>query len=295
MTPIAFLLVGISAFTHAFWNLLGKRQNPSAAFFLTASLAVAVCSLPVLFYYRRQVSLIPLEVWMLLVFTGICQAVYYIGLAGAYRYGQLSVAYPLARAVPALLIAAVSGLLGLGKAMTLMGYAGILVIVLGCLLIPMPDFRSLRPQTYFNRCCLLALLAAAGTTGYTLIDSEALKRLRALPAFGISGVEIAILFMMLETAAIVLALSFYVSGRASERTALRAIWRLNWRSAAVTGLIISLTYGLVLAAMAYVTNVSYLAAFRQFSIPLGALLGIIIQKEPTRFPKLPELDWSSPG
>ena len=41
------------------------------------------------------------------------------------------------------------------------------------------------------------------------------------------------------------------------------------------------TYGLVLASMAHVTNVSYAAAFRQLSIPLGAFLGIWLQKEPS--------------
>ena len=39
-------------------------------------------------------------------------------------------------------------------------------------------------------------------------------------------------------------------------------------------MIITGAYGLVLAAMAYVPNVSYVAAFRQMSIPLGAILGV---------------------
>jgi drug/metabolite transporter (DMT)-like permease len=54
----------------------------------------------------------------------------------------------------------------------------------------------------------------------------------------------------------------------------------------LTGLLILGTYGLVLAAMEYATNVSYIAAFRQLSIPLGAVLGILVQKEPAYPPKL---------
>lgn len=46
------------------------------------------------------------------------------------------------------------------------------------------------------------------------------------------------------------------------------------------------TYGLVLAAMAYVSNVSYVAAFRQLSIPIGAVLGLTLQNEPRYRPKL---------
>jgi uncharacterized membrane protein len=50
--------------------------------------------------------------------------------------------------------------------------------------------------------------------------------------------------------------------------------------------IIMVTYALVLASMAYVRNVSYVAAFRQLSIPIGAFLGIALQGEPPYRPKL---------
>jgi uncharacterized membrane protein len=46
------------------------------------------------------------------------------------------------------------------------------------------------------------------------------------------------------------------------------------------------TYGLVLAAMAYVSDVSYVAAFRQLSIPIGAVLGLTLQQEPRYQPKI---------
>jgi drug/metabolite transporter (DMT)-like permease len=57
-------------------------------------------------------------------------------------------------------------------------------------------------------------------------------------------------------------------------------------SAALTGVVIMSTYGLVLASMAYVTNVSYVAAFRQLSIPIGAIFGLTLLKEPRYPPKL---------
>jgi drug/metabolite transporter (DMT)-like permease len=57
-------------------------------------------------------------------------------------------------------------------------------------------------------------------------------------------------------------------------------------AATITGIGIYLTYGLVLASMNYVTNVSYVAAFRQLSIPLGALFGMGLLKEPRYVPKM---------
>jgi hypothetical protein len=46
------------------------------------------------------------------------------------------------------------------------------------------------------------------------------------------------------------------------------------------GLMIYVTYGLVLMSMAYVANVSYVVAFRQVSLPIGVLLGLLILREP---------------
>jgi len=56
--------------------------------------------------------------------------------------------------------------------------------------------------------------------------------------------------------------------------------------AAITGIGIYLTYGFVLASMNYVTNISYVAAFRQLSIPLGAIFGMSLLKEPCHPPKI---------
>lgn len=78
----------ISTFSHAFWNYLGKGRSPSAAFFLLASSSAAGCLSPVLVYYRHALG-------GLLLLTGLFQGIYFIRLAGAYRFGQLSVAYPL--------------------------------------------------------------------------------------------------------------------------------------------------------------------------------------------------------
>ena len=47
----------------------------------------------------------------------------------------------------------------------------------------------------------------------------------------------------------------------------------------MAGVFISLAYGLVLLAMCHVTNVSFVQAFRQMSLPLGVLAGILFLKE----------------
>ncbi len=62
--------------------------------------------------------------------------------------------------------------------------------------------------------------------------------------------------------------------------------RASKRTAILTGFGIYGTYALVLISMAFVKNVSYVVAFRQLSIPLGAGLGIMGMGESSCRPKI---------
>jgi drug/metabolite transporter (DMT)-like permease len=295
MTPVAIVLVGISAFVHAFWNLLGKRQNPSTAFFFVASVFAALCLSPLLLVYRHSYAYIPLQVWVWLGLTSLFEVVYYVGLAGAYRHGDMSVAYPLARALPVILVAVLTAVLNLGKPLSLVGVAGILAVVIGCLLLPLRSLRQMRLRDYLTACCLLAGLAALGTTGYTLVDSQALFALRSAPGIGLEKIEIAFFYLAMESVSIAVVMGIYILFSAPERAEFHLVWRAGKGIALLTGLLIVGTYGLVLAAMAYASNVSYIAAFRQLSIPLGAILGILVQKEPAYPPKIASIGIISAG
>jgi drug/metabolite transporter (DMT)-like permease len=280
MTAAAILLVSISALSHAFWNLLGKRQNPSTAFFFLASVFAALCLSPLLFIYHASFPFIPGRVWLWLGLTSIFEAIYFIGLAGAYRNGDLSIAYPLARALPVVLVALLTVILSLGHPLSPAGVAGILLVVVGCLLLPLRALNRLHLDKTQVACYSLAGLAALGTTGYTLVDNQALFDLRAAPGIGLGPIEVAFFYLALGSVTISLAMGLYIFFSPAERAELTRSWQLSKQVAFFTGLLILGTYGLVLAAMQYTVNVSYIAAFRQLSIPLGALLGVIVQREP---------------
>jgi drug/metabolite transporter (DMT)-like permease len=286
MSPIALLLVTISTISHALWKYMGKKRSPTAAFFEMTLLAATICLSPILLLYIGKIPFIPVQVWGMLLLTGICQSIYFWGLASAYRNGQLSIAYPLARSLPILIVTFISVIFSMGSPISVTGYLGIFLVVLGCLFIPLQSFRSVRLGSYLNLYCGMALVAACGTAVYTLIDNEALQTLRSLPEIGLNPVEMAILYMVLETAITAIVLGFFVLISPAERQLFQEIQSTTWRYAAVTGVIINITYALVLVAMAFVTNVSYVAAFRELSIPIGAILGISLQKEPPYRPKM---------
>jgi drug/metabolite transporter (DMT)-like permease len=265
---------------------MGKRRSPSVPFFLLANVTAAMALSPFLILYRQALLIIPVQVWLLLLATGVFQSVYFAGLAGAYRRGDMSLAYPLARAVPVLLVAGLNLTLGKGDQIGKLAATGMLLVSAGCLILPMPRFRHFRWASYWNATCLLALVAALGTTGYTMIDDAALRQLRGLGPSPLNNIETTLLFITLEAISISLVLGAFLLLQPAQRSLLSEVWRKNRYYAAVTGVIIAATYSLVLLAMAYVSNVSYVAAFRQFSIPLGAILGMTVQGEPRFLPKI---------
>ena len=108
MTLTAFLLVFLSVFLHAIWNFLSKKTNPSGAFYLLSSTTAALLWLGFFLSTELSFSSLPVRFWVLLACSIACEAVYCLGLAHAYRVADISLAYPLGRALPVLMIAAVA-------------------------------------------------------------------------------------------------------------------------------------------------------------------------------------------
>jgi len=287
MSLAAIVLVVLSAFMHAGWNLLSKRQHPSASFFLVASIAGALMFAPALVLYRHTLlHHIPARVWMLLLISGFFLALYYISLAGAYRAGDMSVAYPLARSSPVIVVTVVALILGRGDQISPICVGGIILVVGGCFLIPAQRFRDLRLKNYLNPVCGLALLAALGTSGYSIVDDEALRQLRSNAQVTIGNTQMTLLYACLEALAASLWLALFVVLRRSGRSSLTRVLRTNRRHALLAGVAIYLTYAIVLVALAFADNVSYVVGFRQLSIPLGATFGILVLGESPHAPKI---------
>ena len=287
MSLVAIILVVLSAFMHAGWNLLSKRQNPSAAFFLVASIAGALLFTPTLVLYWDTVAHdIPPRVWTLILITGFFMALYYVSLAGAYRAGDMSVAYPLARSSPVIVVMVVTLILGRGEQISTVCVTGIILVVGGCFLIPLKRFSELRLRNYLNPICILALLAAVGTSGYSIVDDEALRLLRTDAQVTIGNTQLTLLYACLEALAASFMLSLFVMLRRSGRSRLSRVLHTNKRHAVLAGVAIFLTYVIVLIALAFVNNVSYVVGFRQLSIPLGVIFGVLVLKEPPHAPKL---------
>jgi len=284
MSAFTLLLVLLSAIAHAAWNLAGKKANPSIGYFWLASLWGFVLGFPLVipFSWELLLALTP-DIWGWLFATGLCQALYLWGLAEAYKRGELSALYPLIRSSPLLLLLIGSLLLETQSRISVAAMLGIILIVAGCFFLPMQHFRDLRLSHYCNAATLFALTAATATAGYSLIDDIATRAMRELP-IAPSSIHVALLYVVLQAGTA----TFWL-GLALLLPACRRAWRsqqLALASSLFTGVMMLLTYALVVWAMAFATDVSYVVAFRQISIPMGVGLGILCLGERLTLPKL---------
>ena len=176
--------------------------------------------------------------------------------------------------------------LGNGQALSAWFIPGIMIIVAGCVILPWKNFGEVQLNDYKNWCCFMALLAAIGIAAYTVADDKALRYLRDLPGRPMGPVEGTLLYMVLEGISCSIWQSLFVLLNRRERRLMPEVLESYKGAATITGIGIYLGWGMVLVSMNYVTNVSYVAAFRQLSIPLGALFGMAFLNEPRYRPKL---------
>jgi len=202
MSVTALLLLLVAAFTHAGWNFFSKKEHPTLAFYLLANIIGMLSVLPLICFYWSKIFFIPAFVWICLVFSGLFLAGYMAFLAGAYRTGDLSIAYPLARALPVIFITLITTLL-MGKTQVISpGFVvGIILVTGGCLILPLRHFSHFAFSQYNNLSCLLAVMAAVCIAGYTIIDSEALEYFRKLPSYGFNPLYTTLIYMALEALA----------------------------------------------------------------------------------------------
>ena len=283
MSVTAVVLILISAVTHAGWNILAKGYRPSVAFFFLTSLFGAILFCPILGIFHRSLLSIPPTVWFLLIFSGLFEAVQFAGLAYAYQKTEVSLVYPIARSLPALLVPFFFFLQGRAGAISSIYLLGAGMIVIGCIFLPLHKLYSLRLKRYRTAGFLFSLMAAVGTAGYSIVDDYALAILRQKALF--SAVSAGLVYIVLETSTTCLWLGIFTAVRKAER---QSVWRLLQKSPVrvmIVAVGIAVTYSIVLITYAYVKNVSYAVSFRQLSIPLGAIAGILFLRESSFPPK----------
>lgn len=283
MTLTALVILSISAIMHVAWNIGGRVSGPTPQFFRVATAYAGLLLSPALVIGFPAFHSVHPGIWLIIIVSAFFQAIYFSGLSGAYFAGHLSVVYPLARSWPALIVVSISILLGNGEAITWVVIAGIILILAGSTALPLKSLRELRLSTYATKSCAFALLAAIGTAGYTLLDDRGLRTMNA--GSELANWKIAILWLGYESLGTVFWLWAFERInflQAPKDTPLE----ISRTHSILVAIVMGGTYTLVLLSYPLVDDVSYVAGFRQLSIPLGALAGVILLREPG-----PTLKW----
>ena len=285
MSFTAFVFITASAMLHATWNLFAKKSKASVGFYATVSTIATSCWLHSLFWSPVRFSELAPEFWLMTLGSVVSDIIYCFGLVTAYRIMDMSTAYPIMRSFPLIMTMLVTTILGIGKPLNFQAVCGMLVVFAGCLLVPQQKFSDLKISVFFNRKMLFLVLVACGTTGYTIFDSQAQAIMRSCEP-DLSKPVISITYYVTRGIILNLALWCYIFFNQKERAKLAEYRRERNFNAIYAGFAASGTYVLVLVAMNYVTNVSYVQVFRQIGLIAGVAAGVFILKEKCFLPKV---------
>ncbi|MFB9885480.1 hypothetical protein [Balneatrix alpica] len=278
MDALPLSLILISTLLHASWNLIGKKHGQSLHFYAELMLAGMLLYSPVLIWHWQAIWQLPAPFWGWLAASGLFQVMYLAGLAYAYRGGNLSLVYPLARALPVLLVPLLVWLLWAPPQLSGGDGVGMLLIFLGALALPLQRWRQWHWRDYATPAVAWIGLAALGTAGYSLTDSAAIK---LMVAQGMSPLAAGSCFVVLQAASCLLWMAPWL-----KRVTPAAASPPAYGMAALGGLFIIGTYLLVLVSMGMVEEVSYVVALRQVSIPIGVLIGVCWLGERLSLPRM---------
>ena len=266
MSGVALVIVLVAAFLHACWNFLAKKSHNKIVF-IWWFLLIAVIVYSPMFMYLWSSATISMRGWGCILATGIIHAFYFWFAAGAYERGDLSLVYPLSRGsgplfVPILAVAF------LGEKLSMLGLAGISLVILGIYSIHLQSFSIqsfLAPLRAVNSSASLWAFGTGLTiAGYSLVDKI--------------GVQVVFppVYIYLMFAISLLLLSPVVMSRYG--SAIKHEWQINKVFILINGILVLFTYLTILFAF-QISKVSYVVAAREVSIVFSALFGLIALRE----------------
>ena len=258
-----FLAVLLAAACHAGWNASIKRTlNPLATTVLIA-IGAGLVALPAIPFtgWPEPAS------WPWLIASIIIHLFYFAGLIESYRTGDMGQVYPIARGAAPLMTAAMTTIF-VGERLGLYGWGGIVLLAAGVLLISLRGGRDLakldRPAVGF------ALFTAVTICAYSVVDGIGARAAGPGKATAYSTV----LFVSIAPVVVVYAL---VRRGYAVLPQMVPFWKIGLGGGALA----VISYSIAIWAMT-VAPIAIVAALRETSVLFGALIAVVILKEPLR-------------
>jgi drug/metabolite transporter (DMT)-like permease len=252
---IALLL--LAALIHASWNALNKasRDPLLSMMTLTASGGLAAgCVIPF-------VPALDPAAWPWLATSALLHFVYQLSLVNAYHLGDLSQVYPIARGVAPLGVALLAAF-SAGEVPKPLGALGLGIAAAAIMSLAIVGGRGIASQ----RAVLAALQTALLISVYTVVDAHGV---RSTPV----GLSYIVWMSFIDSVPIIAVASVRRRGQVLD------FLRSDGPRNVAGGLLATLGYGIVMAAMAHGAMAS-VAALRETSVIFAALIGTRLLREP---------------
>ena len=269
MDLFPFLLVVVSAFTHAIWNFIVKKSADQTTCVALSKIAeVILFFIP--FVILCTIRGIPIRFGYFILIGSFFVTLNYVFLSQAYKRIDLTIAYPISRSNT--LFLPLVAFLMIRETVGIMGWLAVLLIILGVFLLFSDDFFKRSMSRTYGMGILFALSAALMTACYTVWDKMAIRHLHPFIYF------YSYTFLT----------SVYFLTRLLPRSTCQEMkeeWNANKRNVILVAVLNTLTYLLVLIALGLSKSI-YVGMLRQMSLVFTLFLGCIFLKEKLKVSKL---------
>jgi drug/metabolite transporter (DMT)-like permease len=249
--PVTLAVLG-AALLHASWNALVKASADKQLDTYAVAAGSGLIALVLLPFLPPPAP----ASWPWLAGSAAVHILYFVFLAGAYRYGELSYVYPIMRGGGPMIVAATSAL-AFGELLRGSEWFGVLLICSGIF-----AFAS---GKHDRRATLFALGNVVVIGAYTLIDGAGARA---------SGAPVSYTFwFFVANGVVITAMGLIARGRE-----VPLYLRRNWARAAAGGACALGAYGIALWAMTR-APVALVAVLRETSVIFAAVMGALLLKE----------------
>jgi len=265
MDAFVFAAVLFAAACHAGWNASIKRGLDPLATTVAISLGAALVSL----FALPVVGLPARDAWPWVLASIAIHLVYFGALIESYRVGDMGQVYPIARGAAPLMTATVTTLF-VGERLGLVGWLGVVLLAAGVLLLSLRGGRDLAKLN--SRAVGFALFTAVTVCAYSVVDGVGARLAGSAHAY---------------SAALFVGIGPVMAAYALNRGGISALddtMRL-WLTGLAGGALQLGSYGIAIWAMT-LAPIAIVAALRETSVMFGALVAVILLKEPLRLGRM---------
>jgi drug/metabolite transporter (DMT)-like permease len=261
MDSFVFAAVLVAAAAHAGWNAVIKRGLEPFAMTVLLAVGAGIASLALV----PVVGLPAAASWPWVAGSVAIHLFYFIGLIGAYRAGDMGQVYPLARGAAPIMTAMISTT-WLAEPLGLVGWGGLVTLVAGVMLLSLRGGGDL--VRLDRRAIGYALFTAVTICAYSIVDGVGARTAANASAYAVTlfagiGIVMAAYAMVLRGPQVFVAMVPF------------------WRRGVGGGAMQMVSYWIAIWAMT-VAPIALVAALRETSVLFGALIAVVILKEPLR-------------